>query len=336
LLATGSGATFTSAAFQSSTQPDSDLRVVVDQNLQFGANPDLDEERDDIATDGDFFEDGSDSGNLDEGGDGPFNDDGDDFDGENPDDDDNDGEPGSGDEPGRDGDADGSDDRDDTDEDGNGFNEGFEPGLPKAFVEGVNDELTIKAAVQIGNTHTFEELLRLGNGTEETVEVGIAYDRNSGIGNGENGNYGADVEGSAIDTIPGSNPDPKLAYDQAQKIYQFQLSNSSDGASLISPNPGDDGNTGDFESGSIEIDDASDAPNALIRLEPGSFVDIDLVVNTSNEPGDSKGTGNLDADTANVEQDILNAANIDQGAFGFQTDTVQIMDAITVVSQPES
>lgn len=305
LLATGGGATFTQAAFQSSTQPDSDLRVVVDQNLQFGANPGLNTTRDDIADDSGFFDDadGADSGTLNESG-GVF-------------DDENEGS-------GSDDDGDEGFDPDGGDRNGDGFNEGFEPRLPKAFAEGVNDELTIKAAVQIGTTHTFDNLLRVGNGTESTVQIGIAYDR-EGQGNGENGNYGADVVGSE----DSSRTNEKLNRNQAQKIYQFQ---TKDNTKLISPAPGDTGESGSLSGADgISIDSAGDRPNTLIELGPGESADLDLVVNTSDSVGESGGNKN-DVD---VEGDILDAADIDQGAFGFQTDTVQIMDVLTVVSQPK-
>jgi hypothetical protein len=304
LLATGSGATFTSAAFQSSTQPDSDLRVVVDQNLQFGANPDLNpDERDDIADDPGFFDDdGSSSGELNES-DGVF-DEGNETDGF---DDDGDG---------------GFDPDGDSDEDSSsGFDQGFEPGLPKAFAEGANDELTIKAAVQIGNEKNFNDLLRVGNATEEIVRVGIAYDR-TGLGDGDNGNYGADVEGGQASG--------ELSVRQAQKIYQFHTSDDASD-NLISPSPGEGGEDGEYNGGSpVSIPNDTDQPNALVELAPGESVDLDLVVNTTDQSGISRGAGS-DAD---VENDILTAADIDEGAFGFQTDTVQIMEVIRVVSEP--
>ena len=158
-LATGSGALFTSAGFQSSTQPDSDLRVVVDQNLQFGANPDLDVDgRDDLTDTPGFFDDtdSDDSGVLNETSGGAFN---------------------EGNE------TSGFDDNGtagfdpNNDQDGNGFDEGFEPSLPLAYVEGVNDDLVVKAAVPVGTTHTFDSLFRLSNTTGNTIEFGIAYDR---------------------------------------------------------------------------------------------------------------------------------------------------------------
>lgn len=315
LLATGSGATFTSAAFQSSTQQDSDLRVVVDQNLQFGKNPDLDpDDVSNITGDPDFFEDGElnedDDGPFDQGNEGngsdPSNTNGSDIDGE-----------------------DGFDPNYDN-EDG-GFNEGFEPQLPKAFAGTVDGEFTIKAAVQIGESARFEELLQVSNATDSTVQVGIAYDR-TGQGVGGNGNYGEDVEGSGLNTDL-----DKLKRYEAQKIYQFQVSSgqganynpSNDNTPLISPAPGETGEDGSFNNEPIE--NSGDRPSNLVEVPPGEEVNIDLVVNTKDDTEKVKG----DLASEDVEQDILDAADIDQGAFGFQTDTVQVIDVITVVSQPE-
>ena len=69
LLAAGTGATFSSAAFQNSTTPSADLRVVVEESLNFRGNPDagvdfadFDPAEDDIVNveDGDDFFDGND------------------------------------------------------------------------------------------------------------------------------------------------------------------------------------------------------------------------------------------------------------------------------------
>lgn len=69
LLAAGTGATFSSAAFQNSTTPSADLRVVVEESLNFAGNPDagvdledFDPEEDNIVNvdEGDSFFDGDD------------------------------------------------------------------------------------------------------------------------------------------------------------------------------------------------------------------------------------------------------------------------------------
>jgi len=280
-LATGSGALFTSAGFQSSTQPDSDLRVVVDQNLQFGANPDLDiNARDDLTDTPGFFDDTSstDSGVLNETSRGAF-DEGNETSGF-----DDNGTAGF--DP-------------NNDQDGNGFDEGFEPSLPLAYVDGVNDDLVVKVAVPIGREYTFESLFRLSNTTGNTIEFGIAYDRD-GDGNGTNGNYGADINGEP------------LAASQAQRIYQFK----TDDSNLISPDT-DDNNQEAGSYSNVDISNPSDQPANLVKVDPGSELDIDLVVDASTD-----------------EDDIREAAELDEAAFGFQTDTVQIIDVITVVSQP--
>jgi len=220
-LATGSGAVFSSAAFQSSTQPDSDLRVVVDQNLQFGANPDLDVSgRDDLTDNLGFFN--GDSGALNESS-------------------------------------------------GGAFNEGNET-----------------------------------NGFDRTIEFGIAYDRN-GDGGG-NGNYGSDVALNDSDSTT-------LKPNQAQNIYKFEA-NRNGSTTQISPEDGENGVSG--SSSGVEISNASDQPASLVSAAPGENVTIDVTV-----------------DTETYEQKILDASDVDGAAFGFQTDTVQIMEAITVVSQPQ-
>ena len=257
LLATGSGATFTSANFQSSTTPDSDLRVLVEANLSFGANPDLPDE--------DYY---TDNPNL-------FDDTGS-------------------------GDASGQPD----DGEGGAFEDGA-VSAPLGFVDGANDDMTLKTLVNVGETHTFEEMFQLENNTNETLQVGIAYDRTAtGRGNGANGQYGVDID------IGGE--DDELDESEAQRIYQFQLADGT----LLSPESGATGETGN-SGGPIDIG-ADDAPANLTTLGPGESVNLDLVV-----------------DTATDEDDIEAAADIDLGssAFGFQSDTVQIMEEITVVSQ---
>lgn len=75
LLATGSGASFTSAAFSSSTTPTADLRVVVDQELRVQRGPGFNtSDNDNTGTPG-FFTNDNDAagGNLNETSSGAFN-----------------------------------------------------------------------------------------------------------------------------------------------------------------------------------------------------------------------------------------------------------------------
>ena len=290
LLATGSGATFTSAAFQSSTQPESDLRVLVEQNLQFGANPNL-PDTDDYTGNPDFF---NDDGTLDESDGGAFEDGGDD--------------------------SDSGEDGGNTDEDGDGRNEGFERSTPLAYVDGVNDELTVKTVVDVGTTHTFDRMFQLQNNTDTAIEFGIAYDRNNlGTGSDDDGNgqYGEDIDTN------NDNVDSLLGPSNAQRIYQFQVNGPQStfgGANnqLISPESEGEGVSGGVNNGTT-ISYKEDRPNSLVEVGPGDSVEIDLVVDTKTD-----------------KEDIKKASEIDPTQFGFQTDTVQIMEEITIVSQPVS
>ena len=63
-LAMGSGAAFTSAAFQNSVAPESDLRVVVEENLEVRKGPGFDDSDPEYIDDPDFF----DGGDIDESG----------------------------------------------------------------------------------------------------------------------------------------------------------------------------------------------------------------------------------------------------------------------------
>lgn len=291
-LATGSGAVFSGAAFQSSTRPESDFRVLVEQNLEFGANPNLPLDEDYYTTNPDFF---NDDGTLDESDGGAFEDGGDNS------------------STGEDGGT--------RDPDGDGRFEGFERSTPLAYVDGANDELTVKTVVDVGTEHTFDRMFQLQNNTETAIEFGIAYDRNN-VGSvsddGQNGQYGVDIDTGDDDDV-----DSPLTPLEAQRIYQFQVNGPESTPTgvddrLISPESGEEGISGGV-SGGTTIDNAYDQPDSLIEVPPGESVEIDLVVNTKTD-----------------KKLIREAADIDPTQFGFQTDTVQIMEEITIVSQPVS
>lgn len=83
MLAVGSGAAFSSAAFQTSTTPSADLRVVVEEALNFRPNPDAPDDNDNIL-DTDDFEDFFDGEDIADGDGDAFDDDDDDDDIETP------------------------------------------------------------------------------------------------------------------------------------------------------------------------------------------------------------------------------------------------------------
>jgi hypothetical protein len=272
LLATGSGATFTSAAFENAVDSDSDLRVVVQQQgLEFEGNSA--DSPDPFAVDNpNFFEDGS-SGGLNE-------------------------------------------------TDGSAFDD---TQAPLAFAEGSNENLTVRTAVPLGRTVTFDELFRVTNNSDEPVTIGIAYDRNDSDfdANSDNsGQYGADVSVGASGVLNEAD---------AQAAYQFRSAAETDSdvsllgagtgndSSLISPEPGRtgvEGNTGN--EGTNIVDE--DLPAVAARIPVGSTLVLNLDVDTSND--NRSGLGDR----------IENEADIDQSALGLQTDTVQIIDGITIVT----
>jgi hypothetical protein len=274
LLATGSGATFTSAAFENAVASDSDLRVVVQQQgLEFQGNSA--ESGDPKAVDNpDFFEDGP-SGGLNETADGAFDD-------------------------------------------------GAEA---LAFAEGSNENLRVKTAVPIGENPTFSELFRVTNNSEEDVTIGIAYDRNNSdfdVSSDNSGQYGADVN------VPGSAN--QLNVDDAQLIYKFQIAPESDNGierlnpanntdGLISPETGETGVEGNTGSEGTNIVN-EDLPATAAKIPSGNTLVLDLKVTTDNNN--------------NVRNRIENEADIDQSALGLQTDTVQIIDGITIVTFGEN
>jgi len=277
LLATGSGATFTSANFQSTAGADSDLRVLVERpGLEFKGNSDNSNDQN-VVENPDFFEDGP-SGDLDDNSGGAF----------------------------------------DGDDDDNN--------APLAYAEGTNGDLTLKTAVSIGEQTTFNDLFVVSNNSDESVTIGIAYDRNNAdFDAGDNtGQYGTDINtnGTGLDTV------------DAQRIYQFVKSDNSDTAGitikngginqpdgLLSPVPGDRGSgkrgvEGTGTEGTNIVD--NDLPANAVTIDPGSELKLNLKVNA--------GAGNQD-----LRDRIENRADLNGSALGLQSDTVQIIDGITIV-----
>jgi hypothetical protein len=271
LLATGSGATFTSAAFQNTAAADSDLRVIVQEpGLEFEGNSANSGDPKAI-DDPDFFEDGP-SGGLNETADGAFDD-------------------------------------------------GAEP---LAFAEGSNEDLTVKTAVPVGQNVTVSELFRVANNSNEAVTIGVAYDRENAdfdVNSDDSGQYGADVSVGGGSSV--------LNEENAQSIYQFKIAPESDDsitninpggsntADLLSPEPGESGVEGDGSEGTSIVDD--DLPATVATIPTGDTLVLDLEVNTASFQG-------------KIEAE----ADIDQSALGLQTDTVQIIDGMTIVTIGDS
>ena len=274
LLATGSGATFTSAAFQSTAAADSDLRVLVEQQgLEFTG--DSANSGDPNTVDNpDFFEDDP-SGGLNETAGGAF-------------------------------DGDGPQDN-----------------APLAYAAGTNENLTVKTLVPLGEEETFDNLFEVRNNSDETVTIGIAYDRNNADfdAGDDSGQYGADIN------VGGGG----LNENDAQSIYQFHKSPNTDTDvtiygpidnqptepdSLISPKSGNSGVEGTGPEGTNIVN--ADLPAHAAEIPSGSVLRLDLKVNAKT-PTD-------------LSDRIDDRAVIDDSALGLQQDTVQIIDGITVVS----
>ncbi|WP_154018065.1 hypothetical protein [Halorubrum sp. AJ67] len=243
-LAMGSGAAFSSAAFQNSVSSDADLRVVVEQNLTIGPGSAFD--------------------NIGEGG--KFTDNPNLFNGQ------------------------------DLDErDSGAFDEDTVP--PLAYVDGENEDLDVRMAVPLNDTTTFENILEIDGPVDETVNVGIAYDRFPD--DGDRNQYGEDI------TLAGGSLSPEIA----RQAYQFTVNDDeSQGGTRISPNNNAEG-VGTDET----VKQAYDRPADVVTVGPGETVSLDL-----------------DIDTQYYYEAIRGAADIAPKQFGFQRDTVQLIDGFTV------
>ena len=248
-LATGSGAIFSAAAFDSSVTPDADLRVISDERL--------------IVEAGSAFADG---GQLDEGDPSLFLDpvfNGGAVGAEFYDNDhlgekfNNEAEPPAATVSVRDRDA-----------------AKARSGIDESNVDnyyGVNDDLGIYSVVKNYDTVRFEKIIRVRNTGSKAHDVGIAYDR------------GADQYGKHTTEHDGNHVEP----DDVQAIWQFEVnvpgefSFVNDEGPLISPKSGEAGAGTDST-----IDDPDDRPNDFVELGPGETVELDLVVDTEGLLGD--------------------------------------------------
>jgi len=269
LLATGSGAIFTSAAFNNSVNASSNMRVVVDKRLEVRAGQAFNDGGTINANNGNvnqsnyteyvsnetFFENSS---NLD------------------------------------------PEELVDIDSDD----------LPVATVnrrdQNVNGDVIIQVAVDVDTTSvTFNDILEIENQTEDSVEVGIGYDRNtqtssltdsSANSNSNFNQYGEDVNVGGTSGVTAG---------IVQKIYQFTVPDpSSSGDNTISPTS----------------KSTKDEPGEVQSIPAGSQIQVSLRVDLSNI------LGIIDVQDRIKNQTQFNPSN----PFQQKRDTVDLLDAITV------
>lgn len=163
---------------------------------------------------------------------------------------------------------------------------------PLAYVDGENGDLDLRVTVPLGSDDVrFEELLEIEGPVHEEVDIGIAYDRFPD--DEEENQYGEDI------TLA----DGTLEPDIARNAYSFE----TDGT-RISPNNSEAG-VGTSET----IEQEFDRPANTVSIDPGETVSIDLVVDTDTDL-----------------EEIRGAASINPNEFGFQRETVQLIDGFTV------
>lgn len=258
LLATGSGATFTSATFQNSTDPASDLRVAVDEELIVEPGSSL---RD---NDGDYDPSLSDEF---------YGQDNSDFFSQNA-----------------------SEVTQGSDESlGSDVNLGD---LPAAFVSNdQNDDLTIKAVVEVGKSHTFDELIQVRNTGTDSVEVGVKFQQ-----------FGVDTTGDQ-DNNGG-------AVDEANAIGVYRFNRASDDTQIST--------------------DAVHFSNNDIGGVGGQRVDNKITVDSvSTEQIDLEVDTGVNI-TGPAASQIRDAANINGNPFLGQQDTVQLVNTVRFGKNPDS
>jgi hypothetical protein len=293
LLATGSGATFTSAGFTSSSASDSDLRVVVEQGLRFGANPDLNpDDRDDLTDNPDLFDAGS-SGGLDDSDDGAF---------------------GDSDDPASDLPL--------------AFVGGSNDDLQvKTAVPLGEQDISLDELFQIRNNTADPAYVGIiydrRNGDFDNS------DAPSGQGSGQ---YGADIatDGSGDSNIVPADAQQiyQFRYNSTASSGTSLESPVANPDDIISPSPGEvgiEGDGGDITTGDGNDLNEFDLPTDVVRISPGGSAILDLVVNTA-------GTAISDGDDLEAkirdEAEFAGAPVFNS----VQRDTVQVIDGLTVVS----
>ena len=266
-LATGSGAVLTSAAFSDSVGASSDMRVVVAKGLEVRAGQAFKDDGTINKSNGDIDEDNyvkyASKPNFFDLSSDP--------------------------------DPQGLDDIDSDD-------------LPVATVnrrdQNVNGDVKIQVAVNVDtNSVRFTDILEIENKGTSSVDVGISYDRQGGLGPGA-GQYGNDVNvgGDVLNEITAQT---------VQHIYRFMgfgggTFGPSDRISPDEANPPGDG---------------PDDPNTVATIPPGSTMPVDLKIELGTLFG-----------FIDVQSQIESAAAGLTGSNPFQPkrDTVDLLDAITV------
>lgn len=294
-LATGSGALFSSAAFENSTTPSADLRVVVEEALSFRPNPDATDA--DNVLDSDEFEDFFDGEDIDDSDTGAF---------------DGDVEPplaATNGEP----------------------NENLE----LFAVAGLGDTATFSELFLLENDSTEAVAVGIGydrNNSNFSTTDADAGQYGDDIDVNENGGLTPVIPRSSYRfEVNGFDGQGNLTQSDFVSSQDDGDENDADYAdTLISPaENGDVSGSEDNESNAEFVGQASsndgnddtitdlrDRPADAIILEPGTSVTIDLVVDIDYSDG--------------VQDNIRQAAGISLDGFGSERATVDLLDGITV------
>ena len=219
---------------------------------------------------------------------------------------------------------------------------------PLAATNGeANENLEISAVAGLGESATFSDLFILENNTGESVNVGIAYNRDDNSFNTTGstaGQYGEDILGGGLS--------PSIS----RASYRFVVNRDVDGNGvsesdffggyedgLISPaqngdlpnggnlspsenNDASGGSVANYAEGANEtISNYADRPASAITVAAGEAVTVDLVVDIDYDQPQLN---------AIQEQADISSSN----GFSVQRDTVDLLDGITVgtLEEPSS
>ena len=214
---------------------------------------------------------------------------------------------------------------------------------PLAATNGeANENLEISAVAGLGESATFSNLFILENNTEDSVNVGIAYNRDDNSFNTTGstaGQYGEDILGGGLS--------PSIS----RASYRFVVNRDVDGNGvsesdffdgyedgLISPaQNGDLPNGGNLnpsenngesaanyaEGANDTISNYADRPASAITVAAGDAVTVDLVVD-------------IDYDQPQLNAIEAQADITSSNGFSVQRDTVDLLDGITVGTLEDS
>lgn len=289
-LAFGSGAAFTSAAFQNSVSSDADMRVIVDQRLTVEAG-DAFESNGEVALD-------DQSGKL-----------------INPN--------YSGD------DSTGSGFFDGTDDLGSVFDDEDPPlATVTARDDGRNGDIRMFNAMDYPDSASFgdasggEGFLRVRNDADESVLVGIAYNEGQ-YGNDVDESYeglrNQELEDNKLSRFHVQKIYQFNVSGGEEVLNEDGSPEDGSGAIRISPNPTENG-VRDESNSNWSIDRESDRPDNVVNISPGDDAQIELEVNTNATATD------LDPDPSAEMADIINA----DPEFGGESEMLDLLDEITV------